>query len=330
MVLNRLSSARLPAWSLLILSLFCIEACKSEPAPVVVSAACQAYERARVSRGERCRNDELFRTSAPFTSEFALRCTALTQAPGSAWTEEVLQACAQGLSVGCDEEVEGCDALARGNLPGGAPCGASVQCASGYCVHPEAGVECGTCAPALALGDQCESMSPASGCPLGSSCGEWSADSGPPTCQARGEGESCLNGGCASGLFCSDSDTCAARRQKGESCDPLQVANRCANALTCVGGICGVRQDKGKACSDDTECDVRLRCVGGLCAARPQASLGELCDDNIECGLGALCFSSRCMQRRALGESCGESRECVPFAICISGKCRTADASLCK
>lgn len=335
MQITQASAARTSVVALLALSVFATAACATEPPSVVISSAfissaCQAYEAARVSRGERCRNDELFRLSAPFTSEFGLRCTALTQAPGSAWTEATLQACAKGLAVGCGDHVEGCLELFRGTLPGGAPCSASAQCLSGYCALGDTDASCGTCAPALALGSECNPLLPASGCPLGSSCGEWSSTSGPPTCQARGEGEPCLNGGCATGLFCSDG-ICLARREQGEACDPEDTTTLCANALACVGGVCGVRRTEGETCTHSAECDVRLGyCVNGRCQAARTAELGELCDDTIGCAMNAVCFSGRCSPRRMLGESCNGTGECVHFTTCVDGRCRTLDASVCK
>ena len=131
-----------------------------------------------------------------------------------------------------------------GALSGGAACNEGLQCQSGQCqgtaaFSPDGQIgpsTCGTCAPVVAIGQDCGNA----GCPAGAICmtSDPSAKQPTYTCTAVTQGgprASCndLSAVCGPGLYCSTQGTCAGLEDAGAACslDP----STCAPPLNCVG-----------------------------------------------------------------------------------------------
>jgi hypothetical protein len=180
------------------------------------SAACDHYFDAQYLRcgGPVLPAAEVSRIRSRFqqvcTNEFAL--------PGSGVTEASLEACASAMAASACQLPAGppiaCDF--RGTLSGGAACTDNVQCASGQCQGtqtfspegPTAPVTCGTCVPAVAVGQVCGQGNFSAGCPQGAGCMTTDTTAMYPTysCVVMTQGD---DQECASGFGCVPTGPCA-------------------------------------------------------------------------------------------------------------------------
>lgn len=146
--------------------------------------------------------------------------------------------------------------------PGGA-CYDEGDCLDGWC---DLSAACpGTCQAYLAPGGECASGS--GRCPRDylcdygtGTCVEWIQPADP------GEGESCLYGSCATGLYCDDTRICRRPSEDGGPCHNSEVSGwiPCAEGLFCDGDIYHPRIPEGGACSGPAWDDMQANCVDGL------------------------------------------------------------------
>jgi hypothetical protein len=227
-----------------------------------------------------------------------------------------------------------------GSLPDGAPCTASLQCASGSCgkgndtQHPL----CGACAkpPAPAgCGDggacqpdeQCNSGScqkVVTGVALGQACDATHFCASPNICRAAAaNGTTCqplpkLGEACSGIRFCADSLCTAAMRCEatpmlGQPCKKDAVFNRytCADA-----DVCDEMAAAGPTC-------VLRPSAGGSCTPAPGNHLEQgSCASGLYCSCPSGAAPCMCVRRRQEGDTCGATNDlCVPGTSCVSGKC---------
>jgi hypothetical protein len=216
----------------------------------------------------------------------ATSCRDLAAKPGASPASiQSWAACNRALAaLTCEESQSGGPLEACRFPPGtrkvGEPCSTEVQCASTYCKFAEdangtrAG-ECGVCAPALGVGDDCDDVH-----------------------------------FCGFGLVC-DGQKCARQSPEGGACGP-QAASVCQGPFVCVEGRCTKRLLAGAACTDPFQCDGDLRCIDGVCGESLGA--GAPCKDgDYTCGTGLDCIAGKCATVRAGGESCTTDSECQSY-----------------
>jgi hypothetical protein len=206
-------------------------------------------------------------------------------------TPAALEACASALDAFPCELPAGQPAACtfQGSLPGGTPCNEGFQCESGQCqgtavFSPDGQIgpnSCGTCAPAVAVGQVCGQGNFSAGCPANVSCftNETSASMPTYTCVAPTYGDvgaTCddLTALCKEGLYCAaQTGRCAPFATAGAPCGdgakPPGDPGGCAPPLSCVGdpgmATCSLGAT-GAFCLYDLDCATGLGCIPGPCA----------------------------------------------------------------
>ena len=225
-----------------------------------------------------------------------LTCDAWITWPGTPWTAEKFDRCAEHLKNTACAEVDalstGPCASEPGSLANGATCVDSSQCASRVCQGPGptpgAPSACSTCA---ASGSGC----PASGCPAGQRC------IGPRCIEYLGEGAPCT------------------------------AASLCAAGLSCLGSICTRSRGEGESCMQSSDCDYlqELRCVDNLCRKWTLVDIGAPCSVTDRCAKGGFCYSElpekppTCVAPIGDNLPCGGAGSyCREPARCVSGICQ--------
>lgn len=225
-------------------------------------------------------------------------CANVTSAPGTSWTMEKIEACAQALpTISCDSwwnsVAPACDP-GPGALVDGSPCIDKSQCQGGVCLQGGSG--CGVCATVSPVGGDC-------------------------TTSAQ----------CAPGAACSAEGKCVMPAVQGASCSASQP---CGINLRCVEGTCQPLVAAGGACDPASfgDCDFfqGLACdpADNTCKPVALAPAGQQCgavDGQLTtCGAGAVCSSQGlCLEPLPDGAACSDQTEarCTPPATCIGGVC---------
>jgi hypothetical protein len=295
---------------------------------------------------------------------FRQACENAVKLPGSGVTPEALEVCSAALNASSCQVVANsggtilfangltaCDF--RGSLPGEATCNENVQCASGECLGaraagPEgpAAPTCGTCAPALAVGQSC---APSGGCVPSAECTYGATNA--VVCVAityAGLGASCDSkfSLCNQGLSCNQ-QTGKCGPLPGNVGDSCTDFDGCARPLTCIGlGVPQTCQQPGSAgtsCSVDQDCAAGLGCVA-VCTPVAWAMPGQPCDATKECLVGS-CLSangfgppqppdaavpeSTCPIVTPDGQPCGNGT-CDTYSDCFKGVCTPTDSNVCR
>jgi hypothetical protein len=280
---------------------------------------------------------------------FARVCASIFTLPGSGYTSGNIEACAQaiqsaGASCQIDTVDRGACATPSGTLANGAPCNTDAQCAGGWCGRP--GGSCGTCEPALAVGQSCRGMSYP--CVGGATCD----NNGTGNCVAITYGDvgaACGTGGaqCQTGLHCDAAGhTCAGPGAAGAAC---LTSYECASGLFCGGfgtgaasGTCTAGGDVGAPCPHGTDdcangkglnCDASSQTCQQVVWARP----GTPCKDFTQpCLVGSCPFGGSatvCPTIVADGQPCNASdpaTTCDTFSSCVGGTCQLEYSTVCR
>ena len=242
-------------------------------------------------------------------------------------------------------------ALLRGTLKDGDACFWGAQCGSSLCAGGqtfEGGWKCGVCAPALAIGDSCDSSN--SRCAVGVSC---SGAQGQQKCTDSSDtrvaiGGDCSAASCVRGALCNyetvnttTTRTCVALPKVGESCVRLGT---CDNSAYCSGTgatrTCVAYPKLGETCTD-TPCQGGARCdkTAAKCVdGSTTVAVGGNCASGYgTCAEGSYCNGTSngntseyvCVATRKLGESCGVAKEnCGTGLYCTSAKVCASDVGL--
>lgn len=223
---------------------------------------------------ESCRIAFLEACNARYEPQYA----GLEAAGALQLSAEGLAACAAHLeTVACEQQLfdldGGCAGVWEGLGTAGDPCGPGLE--SFVCDGDHTCVVtldfCGTCEPAVAVGEPCE----------------------------PGEVR------CAGAAACVDG-TCVARGLPGEPCGD---AAPCVVAATCVDGTCRgfTTVAEGDACDRARRCPYRAACVEGRCVATPL--LGAACDPAVGCASGR-CVDGTCEPLLDDGAPCTRAADC--------------------
>jgi hypothetical protein len=310
---------------------------------------------------------------------FRQACENALALPGTGLTLQALETCSAALNASSCQVVANSDGTIliangglaacdfRGSLPGGATCNEGIQCVSGEClgargVTPGGSIapRCGTCAPAVDVGEPC---APTDGCVPGAVCTYGASNSVVCVAITYGElGTECDNKTslCGPGLFCNQQMQCASLPASvGDSCTDF---TGCARPLTCVGlGVpqkCKQPESAGTSCSVDQDCATGLGCVSSACVGQGPGSScpssaactpvawampGQPCDETSEC-LVASCLSTNgvgppspnaapppqtCPSVTPDGQPCGNGT-CDTYSVCFKGICTPTDSVVCK
>ncbi len=283
---------------------------------LVATASCQTQptlEEACMTYAEVFRADEqTCGHVAPEPDETALiarqaqLCVATYGAPGSRVGANYWEDCA---NVADTCQGYKCPTFAPGTRTAGAPCLASVQCASLDCVgigvvgadgQALAGaVQCGTCQTRLSAGAACSAATPA--CAIGLSCFE---------------------GAC---------------RETGLQGSPCVVGADCTYPFVCrSGGVCGAVSANGQTCMSSAECASFSGCDPStkVCVPRRFGQAGATCDDVVTACESGPCdkTTGTCPTVLATGAACdptNPSQTCAAEERCFQGTCRIPDANAC-
>ena len=249
-------------------------------------SACDHYFAATYTRcgGPVVPPSELSRIRARFEQV----CANEVALPGSGVSSASLEACASALDSSPCELPAGPPLECRfnGSLPGGATCADGIQCQTGSCQGTvsyspegqEAPFTCGTCLPAVAVGQVCGSETVSAGCPASSVCMTDDTTAAQPvyTCTAIAQGDvgaECddLAASCKTGLYCSaQTAECASLADASAACGDFPGwPGGCTPPLSCVGSA-GATCSLGSAgafCLLDGDCSSGLGCVPGPCSS---------------------------------------------------------------
>ena len=258
---------------------------RGSPALSPAAAACDAYFDAYNNYVTRCeglpvRDDPVARARARAS------CLDYLGLPGqgrnmnvcaAAWKSAPCRGSHAALIAACAQP---------GTEGNGAACYDGLQCASGHCEwDPKRGVDCGSCASSVPLGQACTSLP--NTCALGGGCIN-------STCVAFGSleiGGDCETSDnfCKTGLACDFSTKiCVSLGGIGVPCT---FTNTCQEGLACVNKVCAPPVSKGEPCQDNfNDCAPGLVCVPMLlrCApvtydVNPGQPCGLLMDSFAEC-----------------------------------------------
>ncbi len=225
-----------------------------------------------------------------------------------------------------------CDGAGRCVLPEGSACGASGECASGWCVDGVCCASascpgpCRSCAVAGLEGDCAlvpRGLDPSQACPGDELCdGEGSCvrlDGAP-----CGSGASCLSGHCRDGLCCAEACDGPCRRCDGAvpgECVAVtsgEDPDTCRGGLACDGGgVC--RSALGRGCGSDGGCVTGV-CSDGVCCTERCDGVCLRCDG----GEPGRCVEVAGVEDRdtcASDSTCDAKGECKPKSgqPCVSG-----------
>jgi hypothetical protein len=270
---------------------------------------CADYGAAKCARMAECGLTALFELgdAATCAPRLALWCKANQSIPGSGFTTDKLEACADAVgSLDCNalrnywpQEIEvgpACSQLMKGTLPAGSQCTLGQSCESGGCVIGDLG-PCGTCAPIGHGGDDCVNGAVVCGDGLACDTTRWI---------------------CMTHVVSGHGDTCAA------------VGHDCDEGLRCVDGTCESMAQEGEACRFADECDANKQLVCDadrmICAQMVVAvsQIGEACEiwgpaespvKMAVCAAGSTCLNGVCVATAPDGGSCAGEKPCMyPFS----------------
>lgn len=278
------------------------------------ASGCDAFLNAFCIQTEKCETagfrQDWYGTVPKCVEQLQPSCAAELAAPGTATTEQTMNACAKALMLqSCAGFLTAPPAacLTPGTLANGAACEFPTQCASTYCA---ASGFCGTCQPRVAAGAQCV-----------------------PVADPRYVA-------CESGLVCEysgSSSKCSTPLQAGATCDS-SFMHQCTPPLTCLQGLCSPA-----LAIDAGPCNLDSDCAGGAyCSVAFQATMcrmptyqppGAPCNfqQGMPCGAGASCLAGdaaattgNCVAVAANGGPCGSDSDCPVPGLCTSGACQLA------
>jgi hypothetical protein len=272
---------------------------------------------------------------------WAQRCQDTLAMPGSSITSAALDQCLTLLESGECWSANSPDVcLSAGTLQGGAACNEyGAQCQSGECLQG-ASAPCGTCLPAVALGQTCDPNVLTNKCELGTEC-TGAAQSTCSSVTLGAAGANCAQSSdCAAGLVCGPSGTCAAPLPNGSPClEPFS----CAYPLVCnmnadTTTTCQPAGASGASCLTDEYCADGLGCsTAQTCGAITWQGPGQPCDGSlVRCLVGG-CPSSDtqpvCPTVVKDGDPCSAvdpTQVCDVAAVCFQGKCVLASSVKCQ
>jgi hypothetical protein len=262
--------------------------------------------------------------------------------PGQGITTSFLQGCGSAVSAagGCpSSSLTACQAPA-GTLAAGTTCNSSTQCQSLQCNGTMGGAACGTCAPAIPVGQQCGNM--AGGCVGGAVCDSAST---PATCQmltVGAAGAPCDDQAtiCGSGLYCDlMMKKCATQLGAGATC---HNGGDCMPPLVCSmtqTPTCVMPGASGATCMSSSDCATGLGCSSmNKCTSVTWAQGGQPCDGNVTLCLVGFCNvtamgAGTCPTVIADGQPCmlaDPAQTCDTFAQCVNLTCQLPYAMACK
>jgi len=238
-------------------------------------------------------------------SDAAKRCLLDVRAIGSRLDVAGTLACATAIGAAACEDVVA-DRLPSvchpaGSLAAGIPCGAALQCQSGFCPGGSAAAGCGVCAPAVKAGG------------------------------------ACLAGKCPSGLSCK-ANVCIASKKLGDACT---ATTQCGVGQICSANVCATGRPLGGLCALDADCNwldglycsfgtnrcakVSIAAVGDSCGLPGFGGLMQACSAAGECGTDV------CIARPKETEACSAAGpKCHSGLACVAGACTAFDPSSCK
>jgi hypothetical protein len=330
-------------------------ACSTDPGAPTPESACSAYLDAQVARANRCRTS----SSEVTNNEFKNYCSKLLSAPGMGLSPSRITQCATQLrDAGCERsesDITECNSRdVKGTLADDVACASDLQCASGNCKGGDIeddGLQCGKCAPSVAVGGTCGS---GLRCVADAVCVTRGGTGGAPTtstCVQRvvvNEGASCANESpdkrveCAPGLRCSfgtETPVCKKLLALGAACK----TGECGGSLACIAGTCQVRGGEGTTCEVGDECASGFTCdrTAKKCTKIVEIAEGQSCATSTltqKCATGTYCktvagttTTRTCTAYKAAGAACDATQDrCAPFTVCSGGVCSVPDAATCK
>lgn len=132
--------------------------------------------------------------------------------------------------------------------------------------------------------------------------------------------DTCPDGVCGAGLYCSPEKKCAAVLEEGADCASIAVPNPC-NSLH------GLACDHSGSGPTAGKCALAFARVGEPCGESNLQPLKECWQSHCVGDTGV--SPGRCVAYRQAGESCGgEEERCADFYLCTGGVCRTAAEAL--
>lgn len=229
-------------------------------------------------------------------------CARRYGADGAQVTAADVNRCANALkAVACDAYYDfECD-VTKGTRANNASCDVNAQCQSGNCSYDSVdGASCGRC-----------------GAPFEKAA-------------RAGEGQSCAEALCASGLVCTGEDAESAKCVKAKDAGAACTLGECKTGLVCRDDKCQAPLADGAACTDSYTCELTSACSAGKCTKLSYVKTGETCDDAHLCEKGS-CVDDKCVAPIADGAACTEesTASCDEYAYCISGTCQM-EAFVCK
>jgi hypothetical protein len=284
---------------------------------------------------------------------FVQSCVLQLDAPGTKGAADAAEHCAEAIQTAartCGSADAACVAPA-GALPAGAPCGTSMQCASGYC-GTGVGIG-GSIGMAPSFFDFAAGAAGAAGCsvctdkvPIGQSC--CAAGAGPP-CVA---GAICSKDACQGPCSCFGAGACVAApaADVGGSCATVLCKSglHCdRSGLTCVnngrmlakqaGEPCSIGMDGTSACAAATTCDSATMTCKPLGAPGAPCDFGGLgpcrigyCDVRTSSNGGQATASGTCPLVIPDGQPCDPSMSnatCDDYASCVAGASGVPEAA---
>jgi hypothetical protein len=218
-----------------------------------------------------------------------------------------------------------CDAVVSGNVAQGGACLVDFDCASGHCV---VGASCpGVCTAYVGVGGDCSAAGARCAPGLGCGGGRCVAVTTPSATQ----GQPCVSGTCASGLYCDPTTSKCAPSKKSGSC--AGAPDACMFGYACVeSGVCVALAGRGERCGPEARCGAGWACSDGVCG--PPPGIGAPCASGsgrtgLECAYGAYCDTSpipTCRELKPGGAACGSAWECRSY-VCTAGACAPEPAT---
>jgi hypothetical protein len=245
-----------------------------------------------------------------------LQCETEAALPGSGLTAAAAGPCGDALVAATCDQLFGATVPAcqlKGTAARGAPCGAGVQCRSGFCRTAETSF-CGTCDERAVEGASCD------------------ADEA-----------------CQFPLVCSEAGQCATASAEGELCNERHPC--LPGLLFCAAdNTCKRRSGEGRACNRSGQgalqpCEIGFSCrpsTSGTCRAIRFVAAGQTCSvpmtasgTLILCAASGSCVEGSCRPAGADGQPCtvsplGDSGGCLAPALCLEGVCKLPDPAACR
>jgi hypothetical protein len=290
-------------------------------------ASCEHYFDAQFVRcgGPRLVAAELAR----IRSRFHQVCVNQIALRGSGITARSLESCAAALDVSPCQAPDGppvaCDF--HGTLSGGAACSSGVQCSSGRCDDmqlitpggPIGPLTCGTCAPAVDVGQVCAQGTFSGGCHQGAICVTADTTAAEPRYSCievvqQDTGEACERPSiaCKPGLYCStQTNSCKQLGVLDAACGDGPIGQADCTAPYICGSRPGTCRSgaAGATCLTDDECTPGFGCIpADTCAGPGQTA-------RIGCATSGRCVP---IEWAAPGAECGGSTRCT-VGVCDFG-----------